>query len=454
MFFGGSNKSKEGQEEKKEKEFKNSDDNEHFECEIRKKIVVDKTNNKSTKMVEGRPVGRRTILWDNNSDVNLRFKATDVDTFMDEKDELSIEVLDEVVWESRLENVFRSINEAIKKYTSKYCYNPQKVEIVFYREDPDSKKADVEKEEGNNSIYNNGKDTSLNTTESICISEARWKFDDIYVPTGIRETIERSLLITRYRQQLFEVWKLGSGSQGRAVVFNFYGPSGTGKTLTGEAIAGELGKKVYKVNYSELESKYVGETPKNIVKVFKKAQEDDAVLIFDEADSFLGKRLTNVTQSADYGVNITRSVMLMELERFDGIVIFTTNLISNYDEAFKRRILASIPFELPDYEGRKRIWDIYLKRGIPLDECITADKMAEEYDNLSGADIKDIVLYAAVSALNRDDNNTLLIKKDFDDAYDLILKRRNHLFSEGDISIKTERISDEQYKMENNGDTE
>lgn len=122
-------------------------------------------------------------------------------------------------------------------------------------------------------------------------------------------------------------------SRNRAVILNFYGKAGTGKSMTAEAVAKALNKKVYHINYFELESKYVGETPKNIRRAFECATRDDAVLIFDEADSFLGKRLSSVTQSADYGVNITRSVLLMELEKFSGVVVFTTNLISNYDEA-------------------------------------------------------------------------------------------------------------------------
>ena len=112
----------------------------------------------------------------------------------------------------------------------------------------------------------------------------------------------------------------------RAIILNFYGKAGTGKSMAAEAVAKALGKKIYHINYSELESKYVGETPKNIRKAFECATRDDAMLIFDEADSFLGKRLTSVTQSADYGVNITRSVLLMELEKFAGVVVFTTNL--------------------------------------------------------------------------------------------------------------------------------
>lgn len=109
----------------------------------------------------------------------------------------------------------------------------------------------------------------ISTDDNTCIEvrTPRWKFKDIYIDNETADTIERTLTIARFKKKLFNEWDLGNGSgTGRAIVLNFYGPSGTGKSMTGEAIAGELGKKVYAVNYSELESKYVGETPKNIKK--------------------------------------------------------------------------------------------------------------------------------------------------------------------------------------------
>lgn len=171
--------------------------------------------------------------------------------------------------------------------------------------------------------------------------------------------------------------------------------------MAAEAVAKYLGKKLYSINYSELESKYVGQTPKNIKKAFERAKKEDAVLVFDEADSFLGKRLTNISQSADYGVNITRSVMLLELEKFEGVVIFTTNLMENYDEAFKRRILASIQFKLPDEEGRKAIFASNLPATLPVSEDVTPEKLADKFKNVSGADIKDIIFVAAINAIEK-----------------------------------------------------
>lgn len=271
--------------------------------------------------------------------------------------------------------------------------------------------------------------------------------DDVYLERGTREDLDNTLAILKYRKKLFDEWKLGNGNEGsRAIVLNFWGPSGTGKTMTAEAIGTYINQKVLQVNYAQLESKYVGETPKNISKIFKIATEQNAILVFDEADSFLGKRLTSITQSADYGVNITRSVMLMELERFKGVVIFTTNLIKNYDEAFKRRILASIEFKTPDETGRTILWTKYLRKNIPLSPTISPSNLAKKYVGLTGADIKDIVLVAAINALRENGEYAVLSDEHFDRAAKLIKARytKDNSFT----TVKTERITQEQYEKE------
>ena len=273
------------------------------------------------------------------------------------------------------------------------------------------------------------------------------RFDDVYLEQGTREDIDNTLAILKYRKKLFDEWKLGNGADGtRAIVLNFWGPSGTGKTMTAEAIGSYINQKVLQVNYAQLESKYVGETPKNISKIFKIATEQNAILVFDEADSFLGKRLTSITQSADYGVNITRSVMLMELERFKGVVIFTTNLIKNYDDAFKRRILASIEFKTPDETGRTILWTKYLRKNIPVSPTITPSNLAKKYVGITGADIKDIVLVAAINALRESGENAILNDEHFDRAAKLIKARytKENSFT----TVKTERITQEQYEKE------
>jgi SpoVK/Ycf46/Vps4 family AAA+-type ATPase len=279
-----------------------------------------------------------------------------------------------------------------------------------------------------------------------------WKLDDVCIDTYSKNQILTALTIIQNVDKIYREWGLEKiFKNNRSVVLNFYGPSGTGKTMAAEAIASHLGKNLLVVNYSELESKYVGETPKNISAIFRAAEESGAVIVFDEADSFLGKRLTNVSQSADYGVNVTRSVMLMEIEKYSGVIVFTTNLITNYDEAFKRRILANVEFKLPDATARQRIWQTHIPKELPVAGDAAPDILAGRYEGISGADIKDMVLFAAVACIRENGSHVSLAR--FDSAYEYINKR-NHYETDGSGSIEvieSKEITQEEYEKEMEG---
>ena len=209
---------------------------------------------------------------------------------------------------------------------------------------------------------------------------------------------------------------------------NIYGPPGTGKSLAAEALAYELGKKIIRANYAEIESKYVGETPKNIRAIFDAARKEDAIIIFDEADSILGKRLSNITQSTDHAVNVSKSVMLLELDAFSGITIFTTNFGSNYDGAFVRRILGHIEFTLPNDEGRVAI----LKKLIPdkLPVSLSEEDESEiilATEGFSGGDLLNMVIYASSSAVERDGESCQVGLNDFMAAIEIIKKAKSEI---------------------------
>lgn len=349
------------------------------------------------------------------------------------------ELLDKDLVMDRMKELINSLS----KTTTKYNKMPQK--IVIYNERINDDIANNSNNQEQLSKENNKQDANL-----FNAYVPKWNFDNVYIKKEARENILTALNMIKFKDKLFNEWNLkGNKDTGRSACLNFWGKPGTGKSMAAEAIASYLDKKLLIVNYAELESKYVGETPKNIKKVFEKAKEENAVIVFDEADSFLGKRLTNVTQSADYGVNVTRSVMLIELENFDGIVIFTTNLLNNYDDAFKRRILANIEFELPDEEGRKSIWDVHLPKEMPRNNDVTIDTLANKFDNISGADIKDIVLMAATETLRNNKDKVSL--EEFEYAYNIIISRYSKENTKpGNVKIVTERISEEQYNEEIN----
>ena len=214
------------------------------------------------------------------------------------------------------------------------------------------------------------------------------------------------------------------------ISFNFFGPPGTGKSFAAEAIAHHLDKNIIKVNYAEIESKYVGETPKNITAAFTKAKQSDSILFFDEADSILGKRLTNVTQAADHGVNVSRSVMLLQLDKFDGVVLFATNLPGNFDGAFVRRILAHIEFVLPDLDCRKKLWKYLLPDEMPRHESIEYIWLAEESEGLSGGEILNVVKLAASIAVSRPAGECKVFKNDIIDAISQVRNSKEKVASQ------------------------
>lgn len=215
--------------------------------------------------------------------------------------------------------------------------------------------------------------------------------DDVILSMATRVQIDEGIAKLRFHKTIYEDWNFGSvDKQGRSVILNFFGAPGTGKTLTAEAFAGTLNLPIIKLGIAELESKFMGETSKNIQAVFKAATEANAVLFFDEADTLLGKRLSSVTQGIDNEVNAMRSTLLIELEKFNGIAIFATNFAKNYDEAFRSRISHHIYFDVPDLAARKKLWSKMLVEQIPLcgEREQFIDWAAELSEGFSGREIR------------------------------------------------------------------
>ncbi|MCK5805912.1 MAG: ATP-binding protein, partial [Lentisphaeria bacterium] len=208
-----------------------------------------------------------------------------------------------------------------------------------------------------------------------------------------------------------------------------FGPPGTGKTMCAEALAGALGKKLIDVSYAEIESKYVGETGKNIRAAFSKAAEMDCVLFFDEADSILGRRMTNVTQAADHGVNVARAVMLKELDQFEGVVAFATNLARNFDGAFVRRILQHVLIPLPSLECRGLLWQRMIPQAVPGRNQLNWDLLAEESDGFSGGDIKNAVLISLAEAVAREPKDRFVTSQDIRNAIASVRRGQEHVGS-------------------------
>ena len=224
-------------------------------------------------------------------------------------------------------------------------------------------------------------------------------FADVILPPTTRRTLDEALAQVRNHALIFTRWGLGERhTTGLGLAFNFAGLPGTGKTICAEAIAHELGMKLLVVNYAEVESMWMGETPKNIVAAFRSATEQRAVLFFDEADAIATRRSAGPVVSYDRESNTVVNVLLRELEAFNGVVIFATNLASNFDPAFERRIRTHVRFEMPGIDEREKIWKVQIHPSrTPLARDVDFRALAERFE-ISGGDIKNAVLKAATAA--------------------------------------------------------
>lgn len=214
---------------------------------------------------------------------------------------------------------------------------------------------------------------------------------DVILPRHTRQMMDEAIGSLRFHKLIYSDWGFSEvDPSGRNMAINFYGPPGTGKTLAAEALAGTLGLKFIHIGISEIESKFVGETAKNISTAFQEAALQGALLFFDEADTLLGARLSSVTQGIDNEINAMRSTMLIELERFNGMVVFATNFAKNYDSAFVSRIRYHVEFQLPDFEERQRLWERMLVSGIPLaqERADIIQRASKSSEGLSGREIR------------------------------------------------------------------
>ena len=224
-------------------------------------------------------------------------------------------------------------------------------------------------------------------------------FEDVILPPETRRQLDQALVQVTRHDLVFNRWGLRERHPtSLALAFNFAGAPGTGKTICAEAIAHSLGRRLLVVRYAEVESMWMGETAKNISAVFHLARKDNAVLLFDEADAIASRRSTSVDHGFVREANTAISVLLQELERFNGVVVFATNLAANFDPAFERRIRTHILFEMPGLEEREQIWRVQLHpTQTPLATDVDFHALAEQFE-VAGGDIRNAVLKAAMAA--------------------------------------------------------
>ena len=223
-------------------------------------------------------------------------------------------------------------------------------------------------------------------------------WDDIVLSPDRLQLLREVVARYRHADEVYDVWGFAS-SPSRGQVALFSGPSGTGKTLAAEIIAGDLGLDLFKLDLSAVVSKWIGETEKNLDRVFDAASAGNVVLFFDEADALFGKR-SEVRDSRDRYANIEVSYLLQRLESYDGLVALATNFERNIDEAFVRRIHIRVEFAAPDEAERKAIWDHNLPPGAPIAGDVDTSFLARQFE-LTGGSIRNSAIHGAFVAAAR-----------------------------------------------------
>lgn len=224
-----------------------------------------------------------------------------------------------------------------------------------------------------------------------------YTWDDIVLPAGRLQQLREICNQVKYRAQVYDAWGFDHKlALGKGLNVLFAGPSGTGKTMAAEIMAGELGLDLYKIDLSSVVSKYIGETEKNLARIFEEAETSNAILFFDEADALFGKR-SEVRDSHDRYANIEISYLLQRMEEYDGMAILATNLHKNMDEAFVRRMHFTVDFPFPDTGNRQRIWEKIWPAETPRDPALDLVFMARRFE-IPGGSIRNIALAAAFLA--------------------------------------------------------
>jgi hypothetical protein len=220
---------------------------------------------------------------------------------------------------------------------------------------------------------------------------------DLVLPAAVVDQLREVASRVRHRDRVLDEWGMGRrSSKGRGVKALFAGDSGTGKTMSAEVAAAELGLDLYVIDLSTVVDKYVGETEKNLDRIFAEADRVNGVLLFDEADALFGKR-SEVRDAQDRYANVEVAYLLQRMESFDGLAILTTNLRANLDDAFARRLDAIVDFPMPEEDDRRRLWNLNLRMGVPLADDLDLAFMAARF-KISGGSIRNIVLSAAFAA--------------------------------------------------------
>lgn len=299
------------------------------------------------------------------------------------------------LWDSKLGDKAKYINGGLERVVSQFSLSAQKIANLSQQLEITTNTPETDLGEMLWQACRLQSRKRLDSLAQRIDSTVGW--DDLILPETQTQILRDIVSHARQRFRVYETWGFsGKTTFGQGISALFYGSSGTGKTLAASVIANELQLDLYRIDLSQVVNKYIGETEKNLARVFDAAEDSGAILLFDEADSLFAKR-TEVKNSYDRNANMETSYLLQRMESYSGIAILTTNLKKEIDTAFMRRIRFAIQFPFPDAATREQIWQRVFPEQTPL-ENIDVARLASL--DVAGGNIRNIALNAAFLAAN------------------------------------------------------
>ncbi|MDD5319217.1 MAG: AAA family ATPase [Methylococcales bacterium] len=302
------------------------------------------------------------------------------------------------VWEKGLQNQVPEAESWAAQLASQFRLTPGQIQDAFKFAGNECAMRDGQKGIALTDLYRACRHQSNQKLSELAVKiEPRYGWEDLVLPDDKLVHLKEICSQVKHRYRVFGEWGFDKKlSYGKGLSMLFSGSPGTGKTMAAQVIAGELQLDLYKIDLSGVVSKYIGETEKNLAKIFQEAETSNAILFFDEADALFGKR-TEVSDAHDRYANIETSYLLQKMEEYEGVVIMATNLCENMDDAFTRRIRFIVEFPFPDEVSRLKIWQTHIPKEAPLSEQIDFEYLSQEL-KIAGGSIKNIVLNSAFLA--------------------------------------------------------
>ena len=307
-----------------------------------------------------------------------------------------------MLWQSALGEKSKLINGGLNRLVSQFNLTAQNIANVTQQINGSES---ITEDELGNTLWQHCRIQSRKKLDSLAQrinDKASW--DDLILPNTQKQILKDIVAQTRQRYKVYEEWGFSNKSAaGQGISALFYGSSGTGKTMAANVIANALQLDLYRIDLSQVVNKYIGETEKNLGRVFDSAEDSGAILLFDEADALFAKR-TEVKNSHDRNANMETSYLLQRMESYCGLAILTTNLKKEMDTAFMRRLRFALQFPFPDVATRGQIWQQVFPAETPL-ERIDIAKLANL--DVAGGNIRNIALSAAFLAAENDEAITM-----------------------------------------------